>query len=815
MSSIHPSSSPSSTSSSAECGKLEDVQVQASISKEPHLRVSRQGEPRKTPSESESESESTGSTLLPDIPFEILCEIVPYLVASNTLADLFHLSQTCKDLHASLWLTSSDIWRVVWNCLYDELEQGQQQQNEHKTRVPKTTALTTITSEQGKEPKGSKSGRKKRERDNSIISKSSNSNINNDNIHNSSDHAGDNRAIIENKTNKYKAGLRHRLQVFRDLEGIGQALHADAVPWDTIAYGYTNGLMGLPENQKRYSSGEIASAVWNMICIAEEHVWAYAVYLLYRYEDQEKSSVEEICPMFGKPTTLCKFYHALAQISAVDPYVLEAIYRDRYESFRYLRGSVFRREDGCSFGRLAIEQIPRLWFPWSISQVVYTVLFCGPSILQYQDRLRLGGIGTSLNLSSEIVNINNNNNISNNDTDTDNESNHTDNSATTTSSAYSMTLAGPLVTSRRTGSDWAPSWFNFGTAAHLIRPLPLTVPHSTKNALPFSHPLCSTRLAGHWTGYYAYSDEESSDLAALQRTTRPEYACRGIALDTRMKIVIVDWTVSSCAATLTSPSVRRDQEKKKKKRDDDDAADQGGGDEPLYLSSALDVQAFLMIDRYFMPFRQGASRRHLIDDDDDEDDYWPSEEGDMDGEGDNINDDDYDDELDSLDDITDENQWGYQRIFSGRGHDIFGEFGVRGIISERTGLVRMVKNYLRQLGETVDPDGPTPFEAAAALALEGSYGQDAVVGEEAEEEERRRAYLEFGPHRGQLTYRLNSESSVWYYRGQLSPRGQRDEQENKDSARCGNGRAIQGLWFTEVDSGPIWIYRTDGVRGGD
>lgn len=57
-----------------------------------------------------------------NIPFEILGEIVQYLVAANTIADLFHLSLTCKDLHASVWDHASDIWRVVWTSLYDELE---------------------------------------------------------------------------------------------------------------------------------------------------------------------------------------------------------------------------------------------------------------------------------------------------------------------------------------------------------------------------------------------------------------------------------------------------------------------------------------------------------------------------------------------------------------------------------------------------------------------------------------------------------------------------------------------------------------------
>ncbi|KAF9379711.1 hypothetical protein CPC16_010641 [Podila verticillata] len=525
------------------------------------------------------------NTPISNIPFEILGEIVQYLVAANTIVDLFHLSLTCKDLHASVWDHASDIWRVVWTSLYDELE-------------PKDIALAIRA-------------------DNSI-------------------------------SNKYQYHLRKRLCVFRDVEAVAQALRDDIVPWDTIAYGYTHGTNEPKPGQKLLQHEDIAETVMDMIGIAAEH----------------------------------------------DPYALDAIYRDKYESFRYLRGSVFRREDGCSYGRLAVEQIPRLWYPWSICQIMYMVLFCGPSVMYYVDKEQEAKGGDTVAKKRKIA----------------------------------------------SNTDWLPSWFNFG-AGH-ITPVPLTIPPSIKQQQR-SFSGSATGLAGSWTGYYAYSDEESADLMALQRTTAPEFACRGIALDARMKLVIVNWTTTSSATTTSSPTVARKIQ----------AAN--GDEQPLYLTSDLDVQAFKLVDRYFMPFRQGSSLAE--------------------------------EEVSSMDDLEDKTQWQYQRIFSGRGTDIFGEYGVRGILSEQSGLVRLVKNYFRHSG------GATVLSPEeAATLLEG--------------DEPWKAYMEFGNHRDQLKFMLNSGSSVWYYRGQLMP------PDEGEKVGRGTGYGIQGLWFTDVDSGPFWIYNTDASR---
>lgn len=369
---------------------------------------------------------------------------------------------------------------------------------------------------------------------------------------------------------------------------------------------------------------------------------------------------------------------------------MDAIYRDKYESFRYLRGSVFRREDGCSYGRLAVEQIPRLWYPWSICQIMYMVLFCGPSVMCYVDKEKAKG-GDTVAKKRKIA----------------------------------------------SSTDWVPSWFNFG-AGH-ITPVPLMIPPSIKQQQrPFSG--SATGLAGSWTGYYAYSDEESADLMALRRPTAPEFACRGIALDARMKLVIVNWTTTSSATTTSSPTVARKIQ------------EANGDEEPLYLTSDLDVQAFKLVDRYFMPFRQGSSLAE--------------------------------EEVSSMDDLEDKTQWRYQRIFSGRGTDIFGEYGVRGILSEQSGVVRLVKNYFRHSG------------GAAVLSPEEAATQW-------EGDEPWKAYMEFGTHRDQLKFMLNNGSSVWYYRGQLMP------PDEGEKVGRGTGYGIQGLWFTDVDSGPFWIYNTD------
>ncbi|KAG0070127.1 hypothetical protein BGZ92_004545, partial [Podila epicladia] len=431
------------------------------------------------------------------IPFEVLSEIIPYLVAANTIADLFHLSLTCKDLHASVWEPASDIWRVIWNSLYDDLKL--------------TDDITLTTSDAS-------------------------------------------RAVVLNKC-RYKHHLKRRLCVFRDVEVVAQALRDDIVIWESIAYGCTYGTNQPKPGQKQPEHEDIAKTMMDIIDIGTERVnrnmywirtlvasevWAYSIHILYRLADEAWMLAR--CPTLGKPETLCKFFLVLAEVCAVDPYALESIYRDRYESFKYLRGSVFRREDGCSFGRLAVDQIPRLWYPWSICQIMYMVLFCGPSVMYYVDKEqeKARGSGDGSGKRRRIA----------------------------------------------TSADWIPSWFNFGVNGHLITPVPLTIPPSIKTGQPQQQQQQQrlfTGLAGSWTGYYAYSDEESADLMALQRTTWPEFACRGIALDARMKLAIVDWTTDSCAASSSSsPTIARKILYQAANRDA----------QSLHLTSDLDVQAF-------------------------------------------------------------------------------------------------------------------------------------------------------------------------------------------------------------------------------
>ncbi|KAF9420901.1 hypothetical protein BGZ94_008990 [Podila epigama] len=632
------------------------------------------------------------------LPVEILGEMAKYLVAADTISDLLHLGQTCKELYASIWHPSSDIWRIVWAGLYDELAPV------HTTKTETTAMRTTTTT------------------------------MTQDNDATTELNAFDSRRPLY----AYKDNLRKRFCLFRDLKCIGQALVEETLPWMTIAYEYPKG--GNPSknaNQKIWTPEDIAPVLMDMLLVAAEHVtmnlywirklvvsdvWAYSIYLLYR--ETANGSLTDLYPRFGTPETLCRFYHVMASVAAVDPYILDAVYKDRFESFKYIRGSVFRREDGCSYGRLAVGQIPRLWFPWSICQIFYTVLFCGPSIVQYVEQKQQQQQQQQQHQPRGL--------------------------------AFRQT---------NVSSEWTPSWFNFGTGRNLITPLPLAAPLRNQGQLLYNDSSSSakcnrTGLAGHWSGYYAYSDEDGADLVSLQRATRPEFACRGISLDARMTLILVDWTTESSVASSSPLTMPIGSSRSR------GSVGRAEGPRPLYLSSSLDVEAFKLVDQYFMPFGEGST---ITDD--------PSAP---------------DVRLPQVDDLDDPSQWRYQRIFSGRGIDFFGEYGVRGIISERTGLVRMVKYYFRQHDVQGGADGDDNEDIPMILVPPTSSRMTSLSAKQ----ERWRAFVEFGTQPGQLKWALGP--SVWYYRGQRMA-------ETRES----QGAGIQGLWFTDVDSGPFWLYKTD------
>ncbi|KAF9208378.1 hypothetical protein BGZ49_008963 [Haplosporangium sp. Z 27] len=279
-----------------------------------------------------------------------------------------------------------------------------------------------------------------------------------------------------------------------------------------------------------------------------------------------------------------------------------------------------------------------------------------------------------------------------------------------------------------------PSWFNLGNSADNITPIPLTSPERiiklTRQQQSNAGVEDCIMMAGEWTGYYAYSvfasndqsDEENANdddelvAVGIQRLNPDlEYAARGIRVDKRMTFRLVDWTTDALKNGYGGSNRKISTE----------TNGQVKASKPLYLNSEKDAQVVNVADNYF----RGASFK-LKREVQDPDLY--------------------------VDDLTDRANWGHQRVFSGRGQDAIGEFGIRGFVSERSGLVRMVKSYF-------NPD----FQALV----------------------KDRVYFEFGDQPHQLQYDLRGNCVAWYYRGYIGSEG------------------VIGLWYDDDVSGPFWIYR--------
>ncbi|KAF9980107.1 hypothetical protein BGZ75_008818 [Mortierella antarctica] len=303
-----------------------------------------------------------------------------------------------------------------------------------------------------------------------------------------------------------------------------------------------------------------------------------------------------------------------------------------------------------------------------------------------------------------------------------------------------------------------PSWFNQGIQPTSIKPIPLIPPyrsrverlqqqvHQGQSLRTKSYP-----MSGRWTGYYAYQtflpyvnnavpmdDEddvvsdygadnddsatyESDDLQSDEErplrtgiTRGQEFAMRGLKVDRRMIVDLVDGTTDwldpfeRLAGRATGSQNRNT------------TADS----EPLYLSSDIDAMVLSATDESFLS--NVALCKNLADEDD----------------------------------LNHRSNWGHQRVFSGRGHDAIGDFGIRGIVSEKTGLVRMIKTY---------------FSASQLEFVRG------------------RQFFEFGNQPHQLASHPRTGLLRWCYRGHVDPEGE--------------GPGVVGLWYDEEVSGPFWLYR--------
>jgi hypothetical protein len=362
--------------------------------------------------------------------------------------------------------------------------------------------------------------------------------------------------------------------------------------------------------------------------------------------------------------------------------------------------------------------------------IFFMVLFCGPSVCLIN--------ATAERWLSTIfsptpgVSDNDHGNVSDDGDDGDDSDDSDD----------SMVTAATRHQPRRSRTNmFVPSWFNMGDDAEDILPIPLIGPPSRPNRLR-SRVLnkMDFSLTGRWTGYYAYrefdptadsedeEEEEGGFEISLTRRQRPprdlEHSVRGLRLDRRMNLDIFGWTSESTEGGLYDPR----------------SSVEG---EPLYLQNMTDLHAMQEVDRCFLVSRQTTSVN--------------SGEGKTESEED-------------CDDLNLSQNWQHQRIISGLGCDAIGEFGIRGIISERTGLVRMVKNYLIF--------APQPPQSSSSSSSGSSSS-------------RASPFIVFGPEVGRMSYDLNGETIVWYYRGMMETR---------------DGPGILGLWYDEDVSGPFWLY---------
>ncbi|KAF9956383.1 hypothetical protein BGZ70_009915 [Mortierella alpina] len=302
-----------------------------------------------------------------------------------------------------------------------------------------------------------------------------------------------------------------------------------------------------------------------------------------------------------------------------------------------------------------------------------------------------------------------------------------------------------------------PSWFNQGIKAISIKPIPLIPPFRSRSGYLQQrvHQERSQRtkgyvMSGRWTGYYAYQifvphvnavlmddeddvvsdyDSDGDDSAAYESddleldeerplrsgiTRGQEYAVRGLKVDRRMIVDLVDGTMDWLEPyELLVGRAAASQDPKRS--------------EPLYLSSDIDARVLAATDKSFL--RRVESREFLADEDD----------------------------------LDDRSNWGHQRVFSGRGQDAIGEFGIRGIVSEQTGLVRMIKTY---------------FSASQLEVVRGMQ------------------FFEFGNQPHQLPPHPRTVLLRWSYRGHVDPDGE--------------GPGILGLWYdNEVYTPGTLVYEVN------
>ncbi|KAF9109992.1 hypothetical protein BGX27_006906 [Mortierella sp. AM989] len=602
-----------------------------------------------------------------NLPIELLAEIAQYVVLADDLSDYLHLGQTCRQLYAMLWFDTAEMWRRVYRTLYDPA--GFESFN------------STLQIEGGS---------------------------------NSSDNY------------LYKSALKERLLALQELGDIGIELEADIVSWKSLpGYGTHIGLE--PNTMQRtdaVANGQVAKVSTNtqiahalcvLATIGIEHVgknlywvqmvatpklWAYATYLWFNRQQLQQPAPAMKEQLFFKTETISTLYIVLSRVAIIDPSILGALYRNEYESFRYIRGALLRHETETIHSMLKLQSnsaSSQLYFPWSMIHVFYMVLFCGPSIL-----------------------------------------------------AKEVLISPPRKISPQTTFDGhelsaileraVPSWFNLGNSVDSITPIPMTNFPQTSSLMQqqkykTGKGSCAL-MAGEWTGYYAYSlftshnpsgtesdgdgdDDDDLTIGEVERLSPDlEYAARGLRVDKKMTIYLVDWITES---------LRNDEEGLNKKSSSASSC-QEKENKPLYLNSGKDAEVVKIIDEFFR--RQSSSEETIQE----------LKEQDQD-----------------VDDLSNRAHWNHQRVFSGRGRDAIGEFGIRGFVSERSGLVRLVKSYF-------NPD----YQMLV---------KDMV-------------YFEFGDLPHQLEYDLLQEKSVvWYYRGHMGPEG------------------ILGLWFDDDVSGPFWMYR--------
>ncbi|KAF8978712.1 hypothetical protein BGZ46_006215 [Entomortierella lignicola] len=566
------------------------------------------------------------------LPVEVIAEVVQYIVEADDLSGYLHLCKTCRLLYVSLWVETAEIWRSLYRALYDPVI------NNTDSEIEIGEASTWSDSEYG----------------------------------------------------QYKKVIKGRLLAMKELKIIGMRLDENVVPWRTLPGYGTQRHLKPDTNQcvKKNSSWptvrlpkvtHVTHALWVLTRIGADH----CMIRLTTFDEKPFYSAE----------TISKLYEIIAKIAVIDPPVLSALYRNEYESFRYIRTTLLRHEIRTIHSLLMINMSGlgyRQCFPWPMCHVFFIILFCGPSILANE----------ALDCSSKKI-----------------PGQETDGHG-----------VGAIL------RQAVPSWFNLGNSADNITPIPLTSPERiiklTRQQLSNAGVEDSIMMAGEWTGYYAYSvfasndqsdeenDNDDDELVAvgIQRLNPDlEYAARGIRVDKRMTFRLVDWTTDTLKNGYGGSNRKTSTE----------TNGQVKSSKPLYLNSEKDAQVVNVADNYF----RGASFK-LKREVQDPDLY--------------------------VDDLTDRANWGHQRVFSGRGQDAIGEFGIRGFVSERSGLVRMVKSYF-------NPD----FQALV----------------------KDRVYFEFGDQPHQLQYDLRGNCVAWYYRGYIGSEG------------------VIGLWYDDDVSGPFWIYR--------